>query len=120
MPDDHSLSEALADRITRKILNGRLPSDIKSRIFTGRGSGFPCACCGMAISNVQPEYEIECAPLNANSLCVMHGGCYRGWFAALSRIELEARTTEPQPESLGQPTLANLVALADENPPLRI
>ncbi len=80
----------LADGINQKIRNGRLPEAMDGRVFTGRGSGFPCACCGRSIGPAEAEYEIEFSPLDANSLCVMHRRCYLIWSTVVCRMEREA------------------------------
>jgi hypothetical protein len=79
----------LADQILQRLRSGRLPRSADVRIFTRRGTGFPCACCGAAIAANELEYEIDAAPLDADSLCVMHAACYEVWFGVLRGLQLE-------------------------------
>lgn len=82
----------LAGHISQKIRRGRLPRDSNVRIFTGRGTGFPCVCCERVIGRAEVEYEIEVDPLDASSLCVMHVSCYLLWSSVRSALEAEADT----------------------------
>jgi hypothetical protein len=86
-------STDLVDVIRQKIHNGRLPGEVSSRVFSGRGDGHPCACCGKPVRASEVEYEIDFgAPGETNPLCAMHMQCYQLWFGVLRSIELEGQT----------------------------
>jgi hypothetical protein len=75
----NNLPVEVAELIRAKIKAGHVPGSPNSRIFTSRGAGYPCSCCGRSIRSHEPEYEVESLPLDQNALCVMHRNCYLQW-----------------------------------------
>jgi hypothetical protein len=109
---------SLNDLIKQKIHAGRLPVNNGSRVFSGRGGGYPCACCGRRIHSNQVEYELEISPLDARTLCVMHADCYEAWVAVLRNIGRELPVTASRSDGRsdelqwGYPCLADGTRLA--------
>ncbi|HTT03278.1 MAG TPA: hypothetical protein VMG11_14420 [Steroidobacteraceae bacterium] len=67
--------------ISERFASGELPTYVQARIFSGRGTGHTCDCCGGVIDAREIEYEIE---LPDGRTVASHIACWLEW-AALSQ-----------------------------------
>jgi hypothetical protein len=52
-----------AERVLKKVSQGRLPMDIPDRVYGGSGSDGPCDGCDDLIPADQVEYELHFGPV---------------------------------------------------------
>jgi len=84
--------EELRALIRAQILSGRLPRSFQHDVYSGKGDGHPCACCGKPIARTRVQYDVEMsrAEDDTDLALSMHFHCYRAWQDETLRLQREA------------------------------
>lgn len=83
MPASSGPAQGLREKAMRAIIAGELPSTCVSRVSGGRGSGAPCALCGLPITVGQALIELSLKDGVGPSF---HAGCHEAWLYACQRL----------------------------------
>ncbi len=85
--------EELRALIRAEILSGRLPPSVEHDVYSGKGDGHACACCGKPIVRTQVQYDVEMrrAEDDTDLSLSMHFHCYHTWQGETVVLQSEAR-----------------------------
>jgi hypothetical protein len=71
----------LRTKIASRVREGILPSERPARTYAGTGEGVRCDCCGLTITELDVQYELDFVTSAEGSrwTLVAHRDCHRIW-----------------------------------------
>ena len=71
----------LRTKIASRVRDGILPSARPARTYAGTGEGVTCDCCGLTITDLDVQYELDFVTSEEGSrwTLVAHRDCHRIW-----------------------------------------
>lgn len=95
------IRQQIRSLIEERLRAGIIPSTSPARTYGGQGEGANCDCCGLPISELEVQYELD-FPTTRDGPArtfIAHRECHRIWRELAARIapKTAARISEPSP-----------------------
>jgi hypothetical protein len=82
-------------KIASRVRDGILPSERPARTYAGTGEGVTCDCCGLTITELDVQYEVDFITSADGSrwTLIAHRDCHRIWQRLTETAGAKKRTS---------------------------